>query len=335
MPTLGFLKKKRTKDSSGPFDPSSPTSADAPALGGEITNTTTSTPSNTLSPLSQTGSERAAGDTVHVSQQPLSQGVTHQQPPTSAPRSTAHEPVSTRPPEQPIPNTIDTYQTDGAGQRQGDHLKGGGTMTPAQAAAQISSHNSTHTNNTSATASHASTTPSTSVGSSTQQQAMRVTKGKYTLGDFAIQRTLGTGSFGRVHLVQSKHNGRFYAVKVLKKAQVVKMKQVEHTNDERKMLQKVKHAFLVTLWGTFQDSKNLYMVMDFVEGGELFSLLRKSQVSVIDRLFTVRQSRWLTRIKALSKSCSQVLRSGGNSGLGLLAFDAHHLPRSETGKLAT
>ena len=79
--------------------------------------------------------------------------------------------------------------------------------------------------------------------------------------------------------MQSKHNQRFYAVKVLKKAQVVKMKQVEHTNDERRMLQRVKHAFLITLWGTFQDSKNLYMVMDFVEGGELFSLLRKSQVS--------------------------------------------------------
>ncbi|QDS75134.1 cAMP-dependent protein kinase catalytic subunit [Venturia effusa] len=105
----------------------------------------------------------------------------------------------------------------------------------------------------------------------------RTTKGKYTLTDFTIQRTLGTGSFGRVHLVQSKHNQRFYAIKVLKKAQVVKMKQVEHTNDERRMLQKVKHPFLITLWGTFQDSKNLYMVMDFVEGGELFSLLRKSQ----------------------------------------------------------
>jgi protein kinase A len=105
----------------------------------------------------------------------------------------------------------------------------------------------------------------------------RVTKGKYSLTDFTIQRTLGTGSFGRVHLVQSKHNQRFYAVKVLKKAQVVKMKQVEHTNDERRMLQQVKHPFLITLWGTFQDSKNLYMVMDFVEGGELFSLLRKSQ----------------------------------------------------------
>ena len=112
--------------------------------------------------------------------------------------------------------------------------------------------------------------------------AIRTTKGKYSLTDFTIQRTLGTGSFGRVHLVQSKHNQRFYAVKVLKKQQVVKMKQVEHTNDERKMLQRVKHPFLITLWGTFQDSRNLYMVMDFVEGGELFSLLRKSQVGDTD-----------------------------------------------------
>ena len=110
------------------------------------------------------------------------------------------------------------------------------------------------------------------------QAQVRQTKGKYSLGDFEMLRTLGTGSFGRVHLVQSKHNQRFYAVKVLKKAQVVKMKQVEHTNDERRMLQEVKHPFLITLWGTFQDSRNLYMVMDFVEGGELFSLLRKSQV---------------------------------------------------------
>lgn len=115
-------------------------------------------------------------------------------------------------------------------------------------------------------------------GDGQQQPTVRTTKGKYTLTDFIIQRTLGTGSFGRVHLVQSRHNLRFYAIKVLKKGQVVKMKQVEHTNDERKMLQKVKHPFLITLWGTFQDNRNLYMVMDFIEGGELFSLLRKSQV---------------------------------------------------------
>jgi protein kinase A len=120
-------------------------------------------------------------------------------------------------------------------------------------------------------------------GVAESKPVQRQTKGKYTLTDFQIQRTLGTGSFGRVHLVQSKHNQRYYAIKVLKKAQVVKMKQIEHTNDERKMLQRVKHPFLITLWGTFQDSKNLYMVMDFIEGGELFSLLRKSQVGRVQR----------------------------------------------------
>lgn len=129
---------------------------------------------------------------------------------------------------------------------------------------------------------NAQQTPSQAQGQGQGQQAHkeRTTRGKYSQEDFLLQRTLGTGSFGRVHLVQSKHNHRFYAMKVLKKAQVVKMKQIEHTNDERRMLNRVRHPFLVTLWGTWQDSRNLYMVMDFVEGGELFSLLRKSQVSL-------------------------------------------------------
>jgi protein kinase A len=55
------------------------------------------------------------------------------------------------------------------------------------------------------------------------------------------------------------------------------MKQVEHTNSERATLAVVRHPFLVNLWGTFHDPTFLYMVMDFVPGGELFTLLRKSQ----------------------------------------------------------
>lgn len=103
------------------------------------------------------------------------------------------------------------------------------------------------------------------------------TSGKYCLTDFQILRTLGTGSFGRVHLVRSNHNGRFYALKVLKKQTIVKLKQVEHTNDERRMLSVVSHPFLIRMWGTFQDAEQVFMVMDYIEGGELFSLLRKSQ----------------------------------------------------------
>ncbi|KAF8661468.1 hypothetical protein AX16_001305 [Volvariella volvacea WC 439] len=109
-----------------------------------------------------------------------------------------------------------------------------------------------------------------------QRVLPRRPKGSYRLTDFIIERTLGTGSFGRVHLVRSKHNLRFYAIKVLNKERVVKMKQVEHTNNEQRMLEAVHHPFVINLWGTFQDSTNLYMVMDFVPGGELFTLLRRS-----------------------------------------------------------
>ncbi|KAH9456238.1 hypothetical protein Pst134EB_012440 [Puccinia striiformis f. sp. tritici] len=119
--------------------------------------------------------------------------------------------------------------------------------------------------------------------STTDSQTVDLTKNprktcsRYALADFDLIRTLGTGSFGRVHLSKSRHNGRGYAIKVLNKKRVVGLKQVEHTNSERQMLAAVRHPFLVNLWGTFADSYNLYMVMDFVSGGELFNLLRKSQ----------------------------------------------------------
>lgn len=118
-------------------------------------------------------------------------------------------------------------------------------------------------------------------------------KGTYRLSDFYFQRTLGTGSFGRVHLgqshhfpqlpllpstVRSKHNLRFYAIKVLHKEKIVKSKQIDHTNNEQQMLLAVQHPFIINLWGSFQDATNLYMVMDFVPGGELFTLLRRSNV---------------------------------------------------------
>lgn len=148
----------------------------------------------------------------------------------------------------------------------------------------------------------------------------RQVKGKYTLTDFKIERTLGTGSFGRVHLVQSKHNQRYYAIKVLKKAQVVKMKQIEHTNDERRMLQRVKHPFLITLWGTFQDSRNLYMVMDFIEGGELFSLLRKSQVS----LQRTQNDQQLT-LSAFPQPSRKILRSRSDSCSRIPTCTEHYL----------
>ena len=280
MPTLGFLKKKKTKE----HDPQSPSTAIenapvTPTSAGGHKSSLTSTSANTLS---STNSSNKGPETMLVN---------HGGPqPTSAPRSAGQDAPIIRA-EGPAASGMTGIADDGGIQSQISGQTNGSSMQST------------------------STNPTTLTQSSTQPNQTRTTKGKYSLSDFTLKRTLGTGSFGRVHLVQSNHNQRFYAVKVLKKAQVVKMKQVEHTNDERKMLQKVKHTFLVTLWGTFQDSKNLYMVMDFVEGGELFSLLRKSQVSLLD-LFTVplpplcpHHVSMLTRQTAFSEPSGQVLRS--------------------------
>ncbi|KAI8952841.1 Pkinase-domain-containing protein [Xylaria longipes] len=249
MPTLGFLKKKRTReDKADPSSsqPTSPVTPVTPARAFESFNTIPSKPTSNTSAATQsqpTGQNNeksvSAGGGPQMNPPAVHQAVPYgiQQSPSPGHMVTPHNLPS-------INNLINLPQTDG------HH----GTPPPQpQAQVQMSNQAPVY-----------------------QSSEQRVTKGKYSLTDFDLLRTLGTGSFGRVHLVQSKHNQRFYAVKVLKKAQVVKMKQVEHTNDERRMLGEVKHPFLITLWGTFQDARNLYMVMDFVEGGELFSLLRKS-----------------------------------------------------------
>ncbi|KAF1987918.1 protein kinase A [Aulographum hederae CBS 113979] len=246
MPSLGgFLKKKRTKDSAiasqtdTPASPVRDTQSSAPSKTPSKPLSASDNPAPAPQPTNNSTLQQTYSlDQPKAKDEPMNAAAFS--PPTASPAATPHQTQQNVPTIQNLLNKPDDHQQ-----------------------------------NLSAPANGTLTIPATPTAP--QMQPLRATKGKYNLADFKIERTLGTGSFGRVHLVQSKHNQRYYAVKVLKKAQVVKMKQVEHTNDERKMLQRVKHPFLITLWGTFQDSKNLYMVMDFVEGGELFSLLRKSQ----------------------------------------------------------
>lgn len=292
MPSFGsLLKKKRTKDSPGSKDPTSPISPiyenNSAKAVQPLTNPAPAAPApavlqNTGAPITQTRS--------NVSQ--LSHITTTESNPQVAIAESSHNPVESAQPVQPVQSAQPAMQGmpyhQYAGQDQAQNLPSiSNLINPPQQGDNYGNSNMGQGTNA-ATPSNGGGLHQLQYQPEQQQQQFtpqqpqvvvpRTTKGKYTLQDFEILRTLGTGSFGRVHLVQSKHNQRFYAVKVLKKQQVVKMKQVEHTNDERKMLQEVKHPFLITLWGTFQDSKNLYMVMDFVEGGELFSLLRKSQV---------------------------------------------------------
>jgi tRNA A-37 threonylcarbamoyl transferase component Bud32 len=98
----------------------------------------------------------------------------------------------------------------------------------------------------------------------------------FRLEDFEIKNTLGTGSFGRVHLVKLKATGKYFAMKVLRKSDIVKMKQVEHTINEKNILEQLEMPFLVGMLGTFQDANHVFLVLEYIQGGELFTFLRKS-----------------------------------------------------------
>jgi serine/threonine protein kinase len=88
--------------------------------------------------------------------------------------------------------------------------------------------------------------------------------------------TLGTGTFGRVRLVTYNHKRNLYfALKMLKKSEIIRLKQVEHIKAEKAILMQISHPFIVNMYAHFKDKDTIYMLMEFVIGGELFSQLRK------------------------------------------------------------
>lgn len=102
-------------------------------------------------------------------------------------------------------------------------------------------------------------------------ESIKLEKSTFKIGD-----TLGTGTFGRVRLVSYEFQGKevWYAFKMLKKSEIIRLKQVDHIKSEKAILQKILHPFIVNLYAAFQDDKSLYMLMEYVIGGELFSQLR-------------------------------------------------------------
>jgi len=95
---------------------------------------------------------------------------------------------------------------------------------------------------------------------------------------FELMTTLGTGSFGRVRLCVYTSKKEYFAMKILRKTRVIKMKQENHIKWEKRILTGIRHPFIVNLEAFFQDSKFLYLVLELVQGGEFFSLLRKTGV---------------------------------------------------------
>lgn len=117
-------------------------------------------------------------------------------------------------------------------------------------------------------------------GGRTQSLDVITDKGpKVTMNDFDIIKVLGRGAFGKVMLVKKKSDSgnTLYALKSLKKAELVKANQVEHTITERFVLEEINSPFLVHLSFAFQTPDKLYIVMDYLTGGELFFWIKKQR----------------------------------------------------------
>ncbi|XP_076464763.1 ribosomal protein S6 kinase alpha-5-like [Babylonia areolata] len=103
---------------------------------------------------------------------------------------------------------------------------------------------------------------------------------RVSMKDFELLRVLGTGAYGKVFLtrkVTGPDKGKLYALKQLKKASIVhKAKTTEHTITERQVLEAIRDSpFLVTLHYAFQTDSKLNLILDFVNGGEMFTHLNQ------------------------------------------------------------
>jgi len=106
----------------------------------------------------------------------------------------------------------------------------------------------------------------------------RTEKKHYGPDDFQILKLIGKGTFGQVYQVRKKDTRRIYAMKVLQKKVIVQKKEVAHTVGERNILVRTAMAdspFIVGLKFSFQTPTDLYLVTDYMSGGELFWHLQK------------------------------------------------------------
>ncbi|PRP84033.1 ribosomal protein S6 kinase beta-1-like [Planoprotostelium fungivorum] len=101
-------------------------------------------------------------------------------------------------------------------------------------------------------------------------------RSRVSMADFEILKMIGKGGYGSVYQVKKKDDGRIYAMKVLRKDFLIKTRNVEYTKTEKDVLINIDHPFIVKLHYTFQNESKLCMVMDLLNGGQVFYHLRKS-----------------------------------------------------------
>ncbi|KAJ7129641.1 kinase-like domain-containing protein [Mycena epipterygia] len=104
---------------------------------------------------------------------------------------------------------------------------------------------------------------------------LRLRRTKLGLDNFRTVKVIGKGAFGEVRLVQKTDTGKIYAMKTLKKEEMLKKDQLAHVRAERDVLAESASDWIVQLYYSFQDPSYLYLIMEFLPGGDLMTMLIK------------------------------------------------------------
>lgn len=95
-----------------------------------------------------------------------------------------------------------------------------------------------------------------------------------SLDEFTLLSVIGRGTFGKVFLAEFKRNKQMYAIKSIRKDILIEYDQIENTLREKDILFECNHPFLIQMDFLFQNDLRLYFVMPFIEGGELYKILK-------------------------------------------------------------
>ena len=101
---------------------------------------------------------------------------------------------------------------------------------------------------------------------------------KQTIRDYNSIAIIGRGAFGEVHVCCEKKTGQIVAVKKIRKDVLMMKNQVIHTRNEQLFMSKVKSPWIVELKASFQEDDFLYLVMEYLPGGDFMNLLIKKDI---------------------------------------------------------
>ncbi|KAG4393767.1 hypothetical protein GLYMA_03G164600v4 [Glycine max] len=111
---------------------------------------------------------------------------------------------------------------------------------------------------------------------------MRLQRHKMGVDDFELLTMIGKGAFGEVRVCKEKATDHVYAMKKLKKSEMLRRGQVEHVRAERNLLAEVDSNCIVKLYCSFQDDEYLYLIMEYLPGGDMMTLLMRKDTLTED-----------------------------------------------------